>query len=244
MKNVLVTGGAGGIGSSISKTFMDHGYFVYIVDTDTEASAKLVRECGSDRCCAVSLDVTDPAAIRSYCASLPEDFALTHIVTLAGRALENEWLPFHEQDLDSAERSVKLNLLGHINVIHSFLPFLRKAEGDRSIVMISSINASEHYGLPVYSAAKSGLYGFMNGIVGELGKDGIRINTVSPGTVMTPATMTEPKDFDKLLQGAALNHFASTDDVAAAVYSVCTVFHSMTGHNLILDAGQSVTHTH
>ncbi len=244
MKNVLVTGGAGGIGSSISKTFIDHGCFVYILDTDTERSAQLVDQYGADHCCAINLDVTEAKSIQDYCASLGEDFTRNHIVTLAGRALDGEWLPFQEQTLDTAERSVKLNLLGHINVIHSFLPFLRKGEGERSIVMVSSINAVENFGLPVYSAAKSGLYGFMNGIVGELGKDGIRINTISPGTVITPATETEPKDFDKLLEGAALDRFATAEDIASAVFSVCTVFRSMTGQNLIIDAGQIITHTY
>lgn len=244
MKSVLVTGGAGGIGSSISKTFIEHGYFVYILDTDTEKSAALVAEHGANHCCAVNLDVTDPKSIQAYCSSLGDEFALNHIITLAGRALEGEWLPFQEQTLDTAERSVKLNLLGHINVIHSFLPFLLKSEGERSIVMVSSINAVENFGLPVYSAAKSGLYGFMNGIVGELGKAGVRINTISPGTVVTPATETEPKDFDKLLEGAALDRFATAEDVANAVFSVCTVFRSMTGQNLIIDAGQIITHSY
>lgn len=243
MKNVLVTGGAGGIGSSISKAFMDNGYFVYIVDTDREAAGRLEVEYGADHCRAVDLDVTDPAAIRAYCASLGDDFSLNHIVTLAGRALEGEWLPFQQQSLETAQRSVQLNLLGHINIIHAFLPFLKKGEGERSILMVSSINASEHFGLPVYSAAKAGLCGFMNGIVGELGREGIRINTVSPGTVLTPATEAEPKDFNRLLKGAALDRFATADDVANTVFSVCTVFHGMTGHNLILDAGQSVMHS-
>lgn len=242
MKHVLVTGGAGGIGSSISKIFIDHGYFVHIVDTDLAQAQRFVAQYGADRCRAIGLDVTDTRAMADFCAHLDDSFALHHIITLAGRALEDEWKPFEAQSLDTVARSVELNLLGHINVIHSFLPFLKRTEGDRSILMVSSINAAESFGLPAYSAAKSGLYGFMNGIAGELGKQGIRINTVSPGTVVTPATEGEPKDFSKLLETSALNTFATTEDVANAVFSVCTAIHSMTGQNLVIDAGQSITH--
>lgn len=244
MKNVLITGGAGGIGSAITKAFVEHGYFVYIADIDEKRSAALVSRLGSHRCQALQLDVTDPAALQDCCAALGGDFALNHIVTLAGRALEDEWLPFSRQSADTAERSVKLNLLGHINTVHAFLPALRRGEGDRAVTMISSINAAESFGLPAYSAAKAGLLGFMSALVSELGSEGIRINVVSPGTVVTPATQTEPKDFDRLLQGSALNRFTTADDVANAVYSVCDLFTSMTGHNLVLDAGQSLMHIH
>lgn len=242
MKNVLVTGGAGGIGSSIVKAFIKSGYFVYIVDTDVNGSKELVAQCGKEHCCAANLDVTDTDAIKNFIASLGDNITFNHIVTLAGRALEGEWLPFGEQSLQTVEKSVKLNLLGHINIIHAFLPLLKKADGDRSILMISTINASQNFGLPAYSAAKSGLYGLMNGIVGELGEMGIRINTVSPGTVLSPATEKEPKNFDKLLKTTAINKFATSDEVADVVVSVCDRFISITGQNIIIDAGQSKTH--
>lgn len=244
MKNVLITGGAGGIGSAITRAFAEHGYFVYIVDVDTQRSAALVDELGSNRCCALSLDVTDPTCLQEYAASRKDELALNHIVTLAGRALEDEWRPFSEQEPDVFLQSVRLNLLGHMNTVHAFLPALRRGEGDRSVVMISSVNASGCFGLPAYSAAKAGLTGFMNSMVEELGREGIRINTVSPGTVRTVATEAEPKDFDRLLQGAALNRFATTADVATAVYSVCDQLTALTGHELVLDAGQSRMHVH
>lgn len=243
MKKVLITGAAGGIGSAITRAFAEQGYFVYMVDTDTARSAALVSELGAHRCRALPLDVTDPACLREF-AAREDALALSHIVTLAGRALEDEWRPFSEQDPDCFLQSVRLNLLGHMNTVHAFLPALRRGEGDRSVVMISSVNASECFGLPAYSAAKAGLSGFMNAMVKELGQEGIRINTVSPGTVRTQATEAEPKDFDRLLQGAALNRFATADDVAAAVYSVCEQLTSMTGHELVLDAGQSRMHTY
>lgn len=242
MKHVLVTGGAGGIGSAIVKTFIENGCFVYIVDTDAAAAEALAAQYGAEWCEAVVLDVTDAEAIARYTATLGEGFVLDHIVTLAGRALEGEWAPFEEQSLETIQGSIQLNLLGHIHIVHAFLPYLKRGEGDKSVALISSINAMENFGLPVYSAAKAGLAGFMYGVMGEFGKAGIRINTISPGTVITPATQNEPKDFEKLLDTTALHRFVTAEDVAQLVYAVCNDFVGMTGQNVVLDAGQSKIH--
>ena len=48
MKNVLITGGAGGIGSEIVKKFAENGYYVYFVDTDQNNANKLIKKVGKD----------------------------------------------------------------------------------------------------------------------------------------------------------------------------------------------------
>ena len=243
MKNVLITGGAGGIGSEISKVFLEKGYFVLIVDTDAAAGEKLVEQYGADKCRMVQLDVTDNAALEQFAASLGEAFALNHIITLAGRALEDEWIPFVRQGMDMIERSVKVNLLGHIGAVHAFLPCLQRGDGDKSVLMIATINAMTNFGLPGYSAAKAGLTGFVNAMVGEFGKEGIRINTISPGTVVTEATLTEPKDWDALRKTTAINRFAPAEEVAKMAFGICEEFTSVTGQNFVIDAGQTKMHS-
>ena len=164
---------------------------------------------------------------------------INYVVTLAGRAGKNEWLPFEEQTAKDVEDSIKVNLLGHINVIMACLPLLKNAEGDKAVTMVSSINAVQSFGLPAYSASKSGLYGFMNGTMTEFGKLGIRINTVSPGTVITPATTKEPKNFKELLSNSALNKFATIENVADVTFALCQTFTATTGEDVVVDCGQS-----
>lgn len=243
MKNVLVTGGAGGIGSEIVKKFADEGYFVYFVDTDQNNAKKLVQKIGSQKCSFVKLDVTNISEISNFCKTLEPNFKLNYVVTLAGRALENEWKPFEQQQLNEIHNSVNLNLLGHINIVYNFLPYLKNAEGDKAILMISSINATDAFGLPGYSASKSGLYGFTNAMTNELGQMGIRINTLSPGTVVTEATQKEPKDFTALLKGTALNKFATSKHIADVAYHMCNTFVTMTGQDVVVDAGQTKMHS-
>ncbi len=238
-KSVLVTGGAGGIGSGIVERFIKEGFFVYVIDKDETADKKLKEKFGEENLKVANLDVTDSSAVKSFADGL-KDFSLSHIVTVAGRALEGEWKGFLSLDLETVKKSVEVNLLGHMNVIHEFAKFMTE-DGERSIAMISSVNGFGNFGLPAYSAAKSGLVGFMNSTVKEFGDLGIRINVVSPGTVVTEATAKEPKNFDSLLKGSALGKFATVDDVAELVFRLCNDFSGITGQNLFIDAGQSLS---
>lgn len=242
MKKVLITGGAGGIGTEIVKKFAQNNYYVYIIDIDKKSGKNLENCLGKDKCQFIQLDVTNIEQIQSYVNTLNKNFELNHIVTLAGRALENEWISFEKQTLQDIHKSVQLNLLGHLNVIHSFLPFLKNTDGDKSILMVSSINATDCFGLPAYSASKSGLYGFKNATVNEFGLQGIRINTLSPGTVITEATQKEPKDFTALLKGSALGKFTTSKDVANLAFNICDTYVTMTGQDIVLDAGQTKMH--
>lgn len=242
MKNILISGGAGEIGKHIVREFVKNNDRVYVIDTDKKGLEELVLEMGEAYVIPIALSVTDVAALQQYSSSLGNSFSLDHIITLAGRALEGEWIKFEKQDLNVIHRSMDLNLLGHINVIHTFYPYLKKSKEDKSVLMISSINALSNYGLPGYSAAKSGLVGLMNAVVDEFGADGIRINVLSPGTVVTPATLKEPKNFEALLEGTAMRRFVTPEEVAALAYQMSSTFRSMTGHNVVLDAGQSKMH--
>lgn len=237
MKNVIVSGGAGGIGSAIVKEIKRNGYNPIILDIDMFNCEKLKTECVlNDIWC---LDITDVESLQQFSNNLPEDYTIDHIICLAGRALENEWQLFEKQDIKEIKKSIELNLIGHINVIHTFLPLLKKSEtNNKSITLISSINAFGDFGLPAYSAAKSGMYGLVKCLCSEFGKNQIRINSISPGTIVTPATELEPKDFDELKKGTAIGDFATKEDVASTVRFLMET-QGITGQNIIIDAGQS-----
>ena len=237
MKNVLVTGGCGGIGSTIVDELIKNSYNPIIVDINKE-NIKKIKEKYKD-IEVWNLDVTNIDNLVKFKEKLSNDFFISHIVTLAGRALDNEWQPFEKQDIKEITKSIQLNLIGHINIIHTFLPILKKSkEQNKSITLISSINAIKNYGLPAYSAAKSGMYGLVKSLCSELGSNNIRINSISPGTIVTPATELEPKNFDDLLKGTAIGKFATKEEIAKTVKFIIET-NGITGQNFIVDAGQS-----
>ena len=134
-----------------------------------------------------------------------------------------------------------MNLTSHLYLTKIFLPLIEKEENDKSIVLISSINALKGYGAPAYSSSKAGLYGFVKSMTSELGETGIRINAVSPGTVPTPRTLAQHDIFEEFKKTMPLHDFASVDDVADVVFSITNITKKVTGQNIVIDAGQIVS---
>lgn len=230
MKNVLISGAAGGIGSAIASKFLREGFKVYSLD--------LVSIDLGDNFVNVKCDVTCHKSLLKA-NMLIKDVEFSHIISLAGRALPNEWKKFKEVDLDTLQDSVMLNLVGQMNVVKVFYDQL--VGETKSVVLMSSINAYGGFGLPAYSAAKSGLFGFMNTVKDEFLEDGVRINTVAPGTIVTDATKKEPKDFDDLLKYTRNGRFATKEEVADLTYTLCESSKE-TGSIKIIDEGQLEAH--
>lgn len=237
MKNVIITGGVGGIGGAITEKFIKNGFCVIALDIDDERGEKLAKQYGDKNFRYMHVDVTDIAAVQKAAESFG---AVNHVLTLAGRALEDEWGGLSAMTAASVRESIDLNLFGHINVIRAFLPALERGEGEKTVTVISSINNAGGFGLPAYSAAKAGLVGFVKTVAMEFGKKGIRVNAVSPGTVPTEMTLKEPKNFSDLLRGTALGKFANKNDVATLVFALSEDFTTVTGQEFIIDAGQMV----
>ena len=225
--NVLISGAAGGIGSSIAKKFIEEGFEVYSLDLVSKDLGKHFHNlCG---------DVTNVKELENIKEKL-NGVKFAHIITLAGRALQNEWKPFDSIDYQTIHGSIELNLVGHLNVIRMFMDDLLGEK--KSIVTISSINALGGFGLPIYSAAKAGLIGFTHALAPELTPKGIRINTVAPGTIITEATEKEPKDFEELLKTTDHGRFATKEEVAELVFNLCEKSNE-TNEIKIIDEGQS-----
>lgn len=228
-KNVLITGGAGGIGSAISLKFIKEGFDVYSLDLNT-------KDLG-DKFHNIICDVTNQEKLQEVYNSL-KGVEFSHILTLAGRALEDEWKDFDVIDFASINKSIELNLAGHLLTIRTFLEKMDKNNPNKSIIMISSINAYGGFGLPIYSSAKAGLIGFCKSVNPQLSLKGIRINTICPGTVVTEATLTEPKNFEELLKTTKLGRFVTKEEVADLAYELCENSKE-TGKVVNIDAGQN-----
>ena len=133
-----------------------------------------------------------------------------------------------------------LNLIGHIYITKVLSPLLEKEEKNKTITLISSINALKAFNLPIYSAAKAGIYGFMNSMTKVLGQKNIRINVVSPGTVPTDEDLASNGEFYnyRYKDMLALSDFTTAEDIADAVFSLTHAMKAVTGQNIVVDSGQ------
>lgn len=229
MKKYLVTGGSGTIGSAIVDKLIREGNKVLVIDTKAPIEQNNV-DC-------ILGDITNYEKFKLELNDKLKNEKISGVITVAGGALQEEWEDFENTDITVIEKSIDLNLMGHINAVHASLPFLERGS---SITMISSINGMAAYRIAGYSAAKAGLLGFMYGIAKEMGQKGIRVNTISPGTVVTELTMKETKkDWEKLKEGTLTGHFVDPMDIADLVNTVINN-NSINGQNLVIDSGQLI----
>jgi len=240
---VVVVGGAGAIGSAVVERYLERGVGVLVIDKEPVAANAHCAPLHH-----LQADVTRDDEIARACASA-EDLSLPirHLVSLAGGAFPREFGSLVDTDVETIRRSVELNLTSHVLLTRAFLPLLGYGTtgsggdgADRSVTLISSINAFRDYGLPAYSAGKSGMFGFVRAMAGELGAVGIRINVVAPGTVSTPGTQRQPKDHAALRRSTVLGRLAEPSDIAAAIVAMSHDFRAVTGQYLIVDCGQTV----
>ena len=242
---VLVTGAAGAIGSATVRAFLAAGYAV--AGVDVVPSVASVASVAGDGYLGLVADARDEAAVARAVAAAESLGPLRHVVSVAGGALPDE--PPTQDDplllpLERFRDSVELNLTSHFAVLRAALPALRRAEGDRSVILASSWNALTGCGMPAYSAAKAGLIGMMHALVAPLGREGIRLNVVAPGTVRTPRTERiwagDAGHWERLEASTALGRLGTPDDVARASLALAAHLTHVTGQVLVVDGGQMV----
>jgi NAD(P)-dependent dehydrogenase (short-subunit alcohol dehydrogenase family) len=239
-RTVLISGAAGGIGAATVDRFIAAGYTVAGVDTSPS-----VEGLRPQRYRGKVADVTKPVELAAAVDELLAGLELRHVVGLAGRVLPVERDILLQEDAGAAANgfasSVALNLTGQFSLIHAALPRLNEASGDRSIVICSSVNALRGYGAPAYSAAKAGLIGLMHALATPLGRLGVRINIVAPGTTRTPLVEREVADdsgaLDRKARQIPLGRIAGPEDVAAVIESLADRLTYVTDEIVTIDGG-------
>jgi NAD(P)-dependent dehydrogenase (short-subunit alcohol dehydrogenase family) len=232
----VVSGAAGGIGHAVARALLDQGCVVWGIDVGEPPA--LGERYRHSRC-----DLADGAAIARTIAEIAREWpALDHLVNVAG---VDPLLSLEEGGEREWDRIVDVDLRAYYLLIRAAAPLLRAGVG-RSIVNLSSINY--RLGVPkrsIYSTAKAGILGLTHGLARELGKDGIRINCVSPGWVFTERQRREyfegpdsTKHLEHLHRVQSLPlHIAAEDIASHVLFYLSSASRASTGHNCVVDAG-------
>ncbi|WP_161993515.1 SDR family NAD(P)-dependent oxidoreductase [Muricoccus nepalensis] len=240
-KVAIVTGGAGGIGRATAALFRRHGARVALFDRDEAALAAAARgEMGDDAGTITAVvDVTDAAAAAAACARVEERLGRIDIlVNVAGGGLPQTLGAMPAADWD---RIVALNLSAPFYLIQAVAPAMRRAGGG-AVVTVSSLAAlqiSLNNGAS-YTAAKSGVLGLTRHAAFELARDGIRVNAVLPGPIMTPQMNAKIDDATRaaIPRKVPLGRWLTPEEVAAPILFLCSDAASgCTGTHLVVDGG-------
>lgn len=235
----LITGGSGGIGRSVVRKFLENQEKIIVLDLNEIKDDKILSNKNFEF---IKLDVTDATQIQHAKEIIEKKYGhIDNIISMAGINMKSEIGGMETITIEDIDKSVKLNLTSHIYLVKIFLDLLKKSQIDRkTITFISSINAIADHGLPAYSAAKSGLYGFMKSITKSMGELGIRVNTISLGTVPHNNDIIENNEyFQSKSEKLVIKEFVRPIDVAETIYALIYNIKGIIGQNIILDMGQS-----
>jgi (+)-trans-carveol dehydrogenase len=203
-KVAFVTGAARGQGRSHAIRFAEEGANVVLVDAchtfgtvpyptatadDLAETTSLVKAAGGDVVSA-QLDVRDLGGLRKLAEQTMDRFGRIDIV-IANAGISSP-APTLEMSEQTWQEMIDVNLTGVWKTVVATVPHIRAGGRGGSVVIISSLAAiAPHENIAHYTAAKAGLIGLMKVLAKELAPEGIRVNTVHPGTVATPMVLND-----------------------------------------------------
>lgn len=238
---VLVTGAASGMGRATAHLFADEGAHVAVTDLGTDRVDTVVREITDAGLSAHgwAMDVADAEQVAGVVAEIVERFGGLDIVI--NNAGISRFSPIDADDYeDHWAISLEVLLTAQTRVIRAALPHLRASDCAR-IVNIASTEGwgATKYGSP-YTAAKHGVIGLTKSLAVELGRDGITVNCICPGPILTGMTAEIP-DEDKAVfarRRTAIGRYGVPEEVAHGTLNFCLpASRYMTGAVLPVDGG-------
>lgn len=238
-KTALVTGAAQGIGRAITEAFLREGARVIATDLSGDALKVVFGEPVTT----AAMDVTDTAAVAAVAEQNRE---VDVLVNCAGWVANGSILDGTPGDL---ERSLRINVLSMENTIRAFLPGMRERRSG-SIINIASV-VSTVMAAPnrfAYGTSKAAVIGLTMSVARDFIGDGIRVNSISPGTVDSPslaerlrATGDEAAARAAFISRQPMGRIGTPQEIAeVAVLLASDEAPFMTGTNIVIDGGMSL----
>ena len=237
----LVTGGTGGIGTAIVKRLADMGHKVatnYRSEERANAWQEKMKADGYD-VIMVKGDVTSPTEAEAMVRELEAKLGSVDIlINNAGITRDGT---FHKMKADQWGDVINTNLNSVFNVTRPVIEGMRERKWGR-VIQISSINGLKgQYGQANYAAAKAGMHGFTISLARENARNGVTVNTISPGYIGTKMVMAIPQEIldSKILPQIPVSRLGKPEEIAGLVaYLSSEEAAFVTGANISINGGQ------
>ncbi len=240
-RNVLITGGASGIGASFVRHFAQQGARVAFLDIDDEGAAALASALSDARHTPHYLhcDVTNLEALQTSIRDARTQIG--KIGVLVNNAANDVRHQLADIGLADFERNVAVNLRHQIFATQAVIPDMRQL-GAGSIICLGSTGwMKKNAGYPLYAMSKAAVRGFVNGMARELGQQHIRINGLIPGWVITEKQRLLWLDADgeaEIKRVQCMPGYLMAEDLARmALFLAADDSRMCTGQDFIVDGG-------
>jgi NAD(P)-dependent dehydrogenase (short-subunit alcohol dehydrogenase family) len=240
---VLVTGGATGIGAAMVAAFAAQGARVGFIDLDAGGAARLVSDVGQATGAAPwfrEMDVTQVDALKGAVADFAADAGGLDVLV---KNVANDTRHDPLQTSEAAWRAaVAVNLDAAFFAAQAAIPLMQGKGG--SIINFSSINAlTGPPNMPGYVASKSALLGLTKALAREYGPQGVRVNAILPGWVVTERQLKlwlTPEAEEAWMKDTPLKRRILPDDVARlALFLGSDESAMITGQSFVIDGGRT-----
>jgi NAD(P)-dependent dehydrogenase (short-subunit alcohol dehydrogenase family) len=242
---IVVTGGGRNIGAAYAEGLASAGAAVVVADVlheDAERTADAIASAGG-RAVAVHLDVRDPASCEAMASSAIDEFGrIDVLVNNAARFGDMTRVPFEELDFAEWDDLFAVNVRGVMLATRACVPYMRSA-GYGKVINIASTAALN--GLPNglhYAASKGAVLAMTRSMARELGPSNIRVLAVSPGAVMSDATLEhlagDRSAVDGLVERQMIRRAVEPADIVPLIVFLASNSSDMIdGQNHVIDGG-------
>lgn len=239
-KNILIIGGASGIGKEIALDFATEGDHVAVADINRNALNQMITESGlSDNLHPFEVDAGSWESMKSLAKEIQEKFGTIHILVYSAGITKT--IKFLDIDWTTWKKTIAVNLHGLFYSVKCIKPIM---EPGGSVVIIGSGSAITGSGGGIhYSSSKGGAFGFMRSLVKELGNQNININVVAPRVIesdMLDVLYPTHESKEHLRKEIPIGRLGTPSDVSNAVkYVSSDKGKYIHGQILLLDGGRT-----
>jgi NAD(P)-dependent dehydrogenase (short-subunit alcohol dehydrogenase family) len=246
-KNVVITGGSGGIGVATAKMMLAEGAKILLVDINEEALQKAAKELNSSDVHTFVADVSDEKQVIAYAKKAQELFGNVDVF-FNNAGIEGEVKPLEDYSMSTYHKLMQINVDGMFYGLRYIFPLMKDKGG--SVIMTSSVAGLT--GTPnvlPYVTSKHAVIGMMRSAALEGAPHKIRVNTINPSPVDNRMMRSLEEGFapgeaeaakSNFEQSIPLQRYASNEEVAAtALFLASDESSFITGVVLPVDGGMT-----
>ncbi|WP_259066771.1 SDR family NAD(P)-dependent oxidoreductase [Mucilaginibacter sp. X4EP1] len=242
-KNVVITGGASGIGRAIAVLFASQGASIYIIDVDVqagEATAEAIKKDGFNAQFTLC-DITNLDAVTAVFDKISDIDILINNAGVAHVGNASNTLPADFQ------RVMDINVKGAYNCLHAVIPLMQR---NKRGAILNTASIAAHVGITnrfAYSASKGAIYAMTMSVARDYLADNIRCNSISPARVHTPFVDgfiaknypgREAEMFKELSDSQPIKRMGTPEEVAMLALFLCADESAfITGCDYLIDGG-------
>ena len=239
-KSVFITGGGSGIGAAMTEAFTAQGAKVAFVQrTDASAFCEDVKARHGTAPHFIPCDITDIPALKKAVKQATEING--PIDVLVNNAANDQ--RHHTLDVDEAfwDAAMAIDLKSYFFAAQAAIGQMKSGSGGAVINFSSVAYMAGMAGFPAYTSSNAAIVSLTQSLAREFGRDGIRVNAVAPGMVVTPRQMElwlTPESIAKHLEAQCLPEALVPEDIVGSVLFLASkASRMMTGQTLIVDGG-------